>query len=298
MSLNKILSNKWAGPGSGFAMGKLYNFYGPESIGKSALAAQIASEIIKHGGTVCWLDKEDSFDPEYFQSAFGIDWTDSKHFILVKPDTAEAAFDVIQSFVDNKAANLIVLDSVAALGAAIEMEQDASSNTMAAVARRIATHFQRITGKTGKYNISVIYINQLRVNLSGGMAYGEKSTGGNPMRFYPHVTLRFKRKELIMRGSGDNSVFIGTEVLIESEKNKTAWPHIKRTLIIYPGEGFSAEADLIALGEECGVITKNGTWYIFGDHRYQGFDNFRYALKENAELFHELRNKVITKLQE
>ncbi len=297
LSLNKILSDKWGGEKSGFAMGRIYNFYGPESIGKSALAAQIGGEVLKRGGRLCWLDKEDSFDPHYFRDTFGIDWWKNKNLTLCKPDTAEAAFDTIQSFIDNNAADLIVLDSIAALGTASDMDGDASTNSMAAVARRLASHFQRITGKLGKSNISVIYINQLRANLSGGMAYGDKSTGGNPMKFYPHVTLRFRRKSLLIKGQGDTSEFIGTEVSIEGEKNKTSWPHIKRTVHLYPGEGFSKEADLLNLAEEVGTVQVGGSWYTFGENRYQGFDKIRLALKEHPELFNTLRHATLQELE-
>jgi len=292
-TLNKILSGKYFGEHSGFAMGKLYSFVGMESTGKTALSLYIAGTIIKNGGVVAWLDKENSFDPEYAKNVFGIDIYDTEHFILLKPDNAEEAFDALQSLVDNQAVDLAVVDSIPALGASASNENDANSNSMATLARRIAEHIPRIINKCNEAGTSIIYINQLRANISGGMAYGKKQTGGNTMLFAPHCTLFFRRKEEVEKGTGDMAEFIGQEILIKAEKNKLAFPKQYGLFMLYPGEGFSRETDILNLALNTGVCKKSGSWYSFGEERIgQGIDTVRGILKENHELTDKIWDKT------
>jgi len=298
-SLNKILSNHYAGERAGFALGKIYNFYGPESIGKSALALYIAGEFYKKGLSVHWIDKEHSFDPEYALDAFGLDaWNKSKRVTISKPDNAEQAFDTIQSLVDNEAVHLIVVDSIAALGTADQNAKTAEEKSMAETARKLSEHFPRIISKMGKANISIIYINQLRANISMGMAFGSKPTGGNAMRFYPHISLEFKKPKSGDLYKGDE--FIGQTVDITAAKNKTARPKLKANFVLFPGEGFSIESDILELAVKTGVIIKAGAWYKWEDGSpiAQGVDKVRHMLKDDAELTKSIWQKTSARLDQ
>jgi recombination protein RecA len=58
-------------------------------------------------------------------------------------------------------------------------------------------------------------------------------------------------------------------------------------------EGISATGDLVDLGVETGVIQKSGAWFSYGQTRLgQGRENVKSYIKENAELFEEIKHKV------
>ena len=58
--------------------------------------------------------------------------------------------------------------------------------------------------------------------------------------------------------------------------------------------GISREADLLDVAAECGVVQKTGTWYNYGQLRLgQGRDNARLFLRDNPDMFAELRTKVL-----
>lgn len=289
-SLNFVLSNEYAGPYAGFPMGKIVSFQGKESSGKTAASATIAGKYLAAGKRVLWIDKEESFDPWHFKNAFNIDWENDRNFILAKPDSAEAAFDTVVSFVNNGAVDLVVLDSVAALMTEGTLHNNAEANSMATLARKMSEHLPRIITPAGLHNLSVLFVNQLRANISGGMAYGDKATGGNAMKYYPHVIVDFRSQKI----TAPDGTVIGIEMNITGSKNKTSRPYNKATLAIYASDGkISREKDILAVGEKFKIVTKSGAWINFLNEKIQGFDNARIFLMQNPDICEQLYQKIL-----
>ena len=56
----------------------------------------------------------------------------------------------------------------------------------------------------------------------------------------------------------------------------------------------SRESDVVDLGCECGVVARSGTWFSFGETRLgQGRENVRQFLRDNPDVFEQLRAKVV-----
>jgi len=258
----------------------------------------IAGQFIKNGGSVHWIDKETSFDPEY-ASIYGIDANDKNSFGYSQPEYAEEAFDTIVSLVDNATYDLIVVDSVPALGSQAEYEKTAEENSMATLARRLAQHFPRIITKLPKQKVTIIYVNQLRANIQGAMSYGNKTTGGNAMQFYSHVKMELKKKENIMTGKSD-SEYVGKKIFIQATKNKTARPMLSGEFTLLP-EGFSKEIDILNLGIKSGALKAGGAWISSTDpsleFKAQGIENARKKLVAEPELFEKVKQVVVRALE-
>jgi recombination protein RecA len=296
--MNYVLSGKYWGNGSGFALGALYNFFGPESSGKSALALQISGDILRSGGRTNWVDAERSFDPIYAKASFGIDIMNKSNFHLVLPDYGEQAFDAIKSYVEAGAVSLVVVDSVSALGTKRTQEADAERNDVASLALRLSQHLQTIIKPAKDMKGSVIYINQLRDNLisMGGAvkAAGKKYTGGSAMKFYPHTALKFVKGDFVKAGDE----IIGQKVTITAEKNKLGMPWKSTELILIPGEGFSVELDILMLAVANKVVAQKGNWYYFGEQPVgNGLNQSRLKLKEKPEMLNEIWEKTKYALQ-
>jgi recombination protein RecA len=59
------------------------------------------------------------------------------------------------------------------------------------------------------------------------------------------------------------------------------------------GEGISKTGEIIDLGVEYGIIKKSGSWFSYGDTKLgQGRDAVKQILKDNPELYDELKAKV------
>lgn len=289
-SFNKILSNHHYGERAGFALGKIYNVYGPESTGKTSFALYISGEMIKAGGRVLWMDAERSFDPEYAKW-FGIDVDNQDQFMLGEPDYGEQAFDVMYQFTEAKAVSLIVVDSVSALGTMRLQEKNANENSqMASLSNRLAEHFQKIIKLSADSECAVIYINQLRENITQAGAYGKKFTGGNAMKFYPHVGLELKKIKEVENSKGE---FTANIISVEGDKNKTARPHIKNNFYVIPGKGFSVSADILKLAIEHGICLNTGSHFYYEEkHLGNSLPNTIDMLDENPSVLAEIDAKL------
>lgn len=297
-TLNWILSGKYWGDSTGFVLGKLYNFWGLESVGKSALALQITADIINGGGRGQWIDAERSSDPDYMLKAYGIDVEDEGSFHLVLPDYGEQGYDAVKTYIDARSISISTIDSVAASGTARTQNAEKQKHDVASLALVTSQHLQKIIKPANDAKCSVIYINQVRENLIsvGGMmmAAGKKFTGGIAMKHYPHVELYFKKvKDLYM---GDEE-FFAQEILIHAKKNKVSIPHRKGTFILVPGEGFSVGLDILMLATKEKICRKAGAYWYYGEQSVgQGLRQCHIKLKEHPEMLEEIWEKTKWKL--
>ncbi|MFO0493563.1 MAG: DNA recombination/repair protein RecA, partial [bacterium] len=77
-------------------------------------------------------------------------------------------------------------------------------------------------------------------------------------------------------------------------KNKVAPPFREAEFDIMFNEGISGSGDLIDLAVEAGVVDKSGAWYTYGDTKLgQGRENAKRIIKDNSDLFKEIRNKPL-----
>jgi recombination protein RecA len=89
---------------------------------------------------------------------------------------------------------------------------------------------------------------------------------------------------------------IGNRVRARVVKNKIAPPFRDAEFDIMFDEGISASGDLVDLGVEDGIINKSGAWFSYGDMRLgQGRENAKQFLRENEDLFQEIRHAVMIK---
>lgn len=261
-SLNYMLSGKYFGEGSGIPLGKLINVYGMESQGKTAFCLGVARDFLAQGLKVLWIDAERSFDPTYAMN-FNIDVNDRENFELMVPDFGEQAYDGAAAFAQNGAVSLIVIDSYSALGTRKTYEKNSEENDVASSCKRLTEHFQNMVKWAADRNVTVMYINQMR-DVQNSKFGGKKFTGGNSMKFYPHISIEIKKAV-----GGDiemsNGDYVGFKAVLETEKNKTFVPHKKANLIAIPGFGFSRELDILelAIGEK--ICRKAGSYVYYGD---------------------------------
>lgn len=96
----------------GLPRGRVIEIYGPESSGKTTVALHVVAEAQKMGGEAAFIDAEHALDPVYAKK-LGVD---IDNLIVAQPDTGEQALDIAEALVRSGALDVIVVDSVAALG--------------------------------------------------------------------------------------------------------------------------------------------------------------------------------------
>ncbi len=272
--------------GAGIPRGRVVEVFGPESSGKTTLTLHVIAEAHRAGGSAAFIDVEHAFDPSWAKR-LGVNL---EELMVNQPSCGEEALEICELLVRSNALDVIVVDSVAALVPRAELEGQMGDQHVGIQARLMSQAMRKLTGISSKSRTSVLFINQIREKI--GVMYGSPETtpGGRALKFYS--SLRIDVRRIGMLKEGDQ--VIGTRVRAKVVKNKVAPPFREAEFDILFESGISREGDVLDLAAECGVVNKSGTWFNFGETRLgQGRDNARQFLRDNPELFAQIRNKVL-----
>src|SRR6478735_9415269 len=264
--------------GGGIGLGRVAEIYGPESSGKSTLALHLVREAQLMGLDCAYIDAEHALDPDYAEKAIGVD-IDS--LLINQPDNGEQGLEITDRLCTEGNNGLIIVDSVAALVPRAEIEGEMGDSHMGLMARLMSQAMRKITHHTKENNVSVLFINQLRMKI--GVVFGnpEVTPGGNALKYYASQRMDIRRIESIKQGDE----VTGARTRIKVVKNKLSPPHRQAEFDIMYGEGISREGSLIDLGLENGIVKKSGAWYsVEGQNLAQGKENLRSYLKEHKEV--------------
>jgi recombination protein RecA len=275
----------------GIPYGRVTEIYGPESSGKTTLTLSIIAEAQKKGGICAFIDAEHALDPVYAES-IGIN---IKELLISQPDTGEQALEIVESLVRSGAVDLIVVDSVAALVPKAEIDGNMGDSVMGMQARLMSQALRKLTAIISKSNTSLIFINQIRMKI--GVVYGnpETTTGGMALKFYSSIRIEIRKTEALKKGDEN----YGNRVRAKVVKNKMAAPFKQAEFDIIFGKGISKLGCLIDAAVECGVITRKGTWYFFGEERIaQGRENMIKDIEDKKDMLAKIDVLVRKKLTE
>ena len=275
--------------GGGVPKGRILEIYGPESAGKTTFALHIISEIQKNGGIAGFIDAEHALDPVYAKN-IGVD---IDNLYISQPDCGEQALEITETMVRSGAVDVIVVDSVAALVPKAEIDGDMGDAHVGLQARLMSQALRKLTAVINKSNCVVIFINQIREKVGVMFGSPETTCGGRALKFYASVRLEVRRIETIK--SAGNAV--ANRVKVKTVKNKIAPPFKEAEFVITFGEGVSKTEDLIELAVKFDIINKAGAWYSYqGKNVAQGMEKLKVYLKENENIFEEVREQVMEKL--
>jgi len=209
--------------GGGFPKGRLSIVYGPESSGKSNIcycAAREAQRGPEECNKVVWIDLEGTFDPKWV-AQFGVDLD---NLVVVKPGYGEEAADLIHGLMQADDVALVVVDSVAMMTAAKEVEQSLEKfdvGTSSLLIKRLCNKMAISMAIEGRrdHQPAIIFINQTRFKI--GVMFGDPETfpGGNAQRFLSSLTIRtYGKNEIVKEIHPDLPVFKDTSVIIKKAK--------------------------------------------------------------------------------
>jgi recombination protein RecA len=272
--------------GKGVPRGRIVEIFGPESSGKTTLALSIAAAAQKEGGVAAVIDAEHALDPSWARR-IGVD---IDHLLVSQPDTGEQALEICELLVRSNAVDVIVVDSVAALVPRAELEGDMGDAAVGLQARLMSQAMRKLTGVIARSNCLVIFINQIREKIGVMFGSPETTTGGRALKFYASVRIDVRRTGAIKEGD----VTVGSRTRARVVKNKVAPPFRDAEFDIMYTEGISAAGDLLDLAVATEVVQKSGAWFSYGETRVgQGREAAKAFLKDNPDLFREIRQKVL-----
>ncbi len=269
----------------GVPRGRVIEIYGPEGSGKTTLTCSIVANAQRMGGVAAFIDAEHALDVTYTRK-IGVD---VDNLLISQPDTGEQALEIAEVLIRSGAIDVVVVDSVAALVPAAEIEGQMGDTHVGLQARLMSQALRKLAGSVAKSKTCMIFTNQIRMKI--GVLFGnpETTSGGNALKFYSTVRMDIRRIGQIK----DKDQIIGNQTRVKVVKNKVAAPFRQAEFEILYSEGISYEGDLIELGVGSSIVTKMGSWYSFGDERLgQGKDNARIFLKENLDIRKQIEEQV------
>jgi recombination protein RecA len=271
----------------GIPRGRIIEVYGPESSGKTTLALHMIAEAQKKGGIAAIVDAEHAMDPNY-AGKIGVKMDE---LLISQPDNGEQALEIVETLISSNAVDIIVVDSVAALTPRAEIEGEMGDSHMGLHARLMSQALRKITAIVAKSKTTVVFINQIRMNIGVMFGNPETTTGGKALKFYSSVRLEVRRRAQIKKGEQ----IVGSRTVVKVVKNKVAAPFQSTEFDIMYNEGISREGDLVDTGVRFNVLQKSGAWVIYHEDKIgQGREQAKQFLRENQEIAKEIEGAIMT----
>jgi recombination protein RecA len=293
--------------GGGWPMNHWVELVGEASHGKTALALKTigANQKINPDFTAVWVAAE-AFDAKYAELC-GVD---TQRVILVETNSMEDAFDAVIQFMESKAVDMVVVDSLPALVPSAEDEKHMEEFTVGRGALITNKFFRKVASATKRDLVEAerpvlgIMINQYRMKI--GVMHGDPRTtpGGLGKDYAYSIRAEVKRDDWLEVGTGQDKRRVGQTIRVRTIKNKTFPPQQTAYLDFYFSDGgpidaggFDTGKEIVALSILNGIVDRRGGWMYYGERKWQGAQALIDSLREEVELRSEISRAVMDTLK-
>jgi len=294
--------------GGGIPLGRIIEFAGPETHGKTTVLLKIIAENQQKGATCAFIDTEGSFDST-FAKKLGVNL---KTLEFNAPVSQEAMIDLVEIFVASREVTVIGIDSITGPVPTHIQGRSAADPTMGVEAklnnlfcRKVVTAMAPgdLTKKENQPWCAVIYTNQLRDTI--GKLHGIPTGGGGwGLKFFKSIGVEFRRLNWL--GKDGESIIAtkadkwGQTISFVVKKNKTAIPHsvgeidfyFKDTAIIKAGE-YDLLKEAIITATKNNIIRQSGAYFYIGENSFQGMDNLVSAIRTDRGIVTYLEKQFV-----
>ena len=288
--------------GGGFPKGKIIDIVGKTSSGKTTLALTCCATLQKENpdANIMYIDAENALDPGYAE-ALGVNMD---KIYLCQPDSGESGFTTAEMFIASGVADLVVIDSIAAMIPKSVLELDINDTVQVGVyAKLIGRGLSKINAIASKNKCTVILLNQwkpaVKTNMYaavGGLGGSMYQPGGEALPFLCSQIIEVARVSTVKDTSGEISSSI---TRMTCKKNKVAPPYRSAEFVITYGKGLDKVQELVGLGLSQGLIKKAGSFYMIPgikEENIQGRPKLVEFLEKNPDVLKKLEEKVKEKI--
>jgi recombination protein RecA len=174
--------------------------------------------------TVVKIDLEATHDAVWSEK-LGVD---NDRLLVVNPETGESALDMADALIHTKEVSLIVVDSLAQLVPAKEIEASAEDQFIGLQARLISSFVRKAVAglsaeKLRGHDLALLFINQFRVKIGGYAPHGMDpltEPGGKSLGFAYSLEITIKNKESKGKDAFDVETIVSNEHAFSIVKNK------------------------------------------------------------------------------
>lgn len=217
--------------GWGLPGGRIVEYFGAESSGKTTALMAAMVENARRGGINVMFDAEGTFDQDRYEQMGG----DPSKVIMVDPGTMEEFYDKLKRVITwakkqeipTNSVVLIGVDSMPMLITQKQMELEDDEELVAAQSRVNSRHLPTVDHELGS-NTCLVLLNQVRDKI-GGMAWNADGNidtpGGRIIKHLCSIRVLFNKQGQIDNGkSKDDRQIIGMKTGAKVVKNKVAPP--------------------------------------------------------------------------
>jgi recombination protein RecA len=289
--------------GGGLPFGRIIEFFGKESSGKTTTALKVVASVQKMKKRAVWIDVEHSFDPRWAK----LMEVDIEKLTLSQPRTGEEALEVLEAVLGSGECGIVVLDSIAALQPSADLEKSMDeSERIGSRATMLTRSMSRLLSALNSYdeegafnNCMVLLINQIRYKI--GMMFGNPETtpGGMAVRHAEHVRIKlvhgkWVEKENEITGEKDK---IGHTIRFRTEKNKTYIPFREGEFTLFFAGEFKGQVDqvdeVVRYGQLYRVVDLTGRTFTYENIKAVGKDKFVELLRSEPKLVDKIKKDIL-----
>ena len=285
--------------GGGWATNHWIEVVGHASAGKTLVVLKTiaANQALDPDWTVVWFATEDFVDS--YAAMLGVDLD---RVIVEDENTMEAVYEHAIEFLDTKAVDCIVIDSLPALVPARE-DDDTMEGFQPGLAAFLTGKFFRKSNPSIKRSlieeerpVTGFVINQWRNKI---VRYGDPRTtpGGMAKDFFCFQRVDVRRTDFIKNTRNEP---IGQSLKVVNVKNKHSRPGREGVVDAYIASGGGHRAgsydrvkDIVSAALAYEVIEKSGGNYVFGVDKWYGRPKLDAAVRSDSDLRKRLRSDVL-----
>ncbi len=261
--------------GGGICLGKMYEFWGKPSSGKSTFAYFVMGQFQKEGKRCLLIDTELSSDAEYL-THLGVDVEEL--IVMKEPKTTlEYTYDSIREALAKHGCDLIVLDSVRGAPAKREVDGQAGDASMGVRAKTNNQQAIVISHMLYEKQASIIFINHQTKSFE---QYGSPHYrgGGESYKHALDVSVRFAGYQMKEKRELETTLY---DVKNKLKMGKNA--EMKLTFNFDSATWTEDDDMLYKYAQRSGVeITQAGAFYTVEGERFQGKKKLIEHLKEKG----------------
>lgn len=250
----------------GIPGGRITEFFGPPSSGKTSLTLSTIAELHNNSDELAALvDTEHAWDREYTAKC-GVDLD---RLYLVRPEWGEQAFDAAEVLIRSGKFSMVVVDSVPALSTRAEVEGDVGDAHVGLLPRLMSQFLRRTAFAIRQSGVAVIFTNQVRDKINPRVPFKQLETpGGYALKHHSSVRLSLYNAGQVKTGDGE---VIGSQINFTIKKSKIGPSSIGGSFQIWNDRGVYKEDAVLELALQRGIIKQRGSWFVMdGDSIAQG----------------------------
>ncbi len=301
----------------GFPYGGAVEVFGGNKVGKSsALGYPVLGNVQKQGRTVAVIQVEPRFRTDADrQWALDVGGFDSEAAMILSPDHADQAFDMLRELVFGNDVNYIMIDSLGALGNKSSAQEGGKAKAYG-ISGATTSVLNDIMPRLHKNKIGLLILNQQRQKtVPGTTLISYDSPGGEGLHHNMMIRIQLKpagepRFHAVVDGE---KVLVGRALKAQIIKNNMhkGSENTSATFNFFQNDteeytlGIDKVNDVATTGVLTGVLTRSGNWIEHptfpanksGEHKLQGLAAAGRFLLENEKAYMQVRQEVLAIMQ-